>query len=207
MVTHDRSGYLLTDVLLRIFVVSRNILWDYLPLPRWLRGRDFSFPWFRSSKLGSSANEKCPTVAGHWVGLWRRERDYWHDPKGGGIKSQSNAGTSCHSFFIYSISLKQAWLICKWKMPRCCRALGWVLADREGLFASLMITWTPEVKIKSFAALVFIFFQAPESKLSGLSRKQKVPPRRDMIWFIQRRERDSNPRYPFGVYTLSRRAP
>ncbi|MFN5223764.1 MAG: hypothetical protein ACK5DJ_06205 [Bacteroidota bacterium] len=32
-------------------------------------------------------------------------------PLVGGIKSQPNAGTSCLSFFICLISLKQAWLM------------------------------------------------------------------------------------------------
>lgn len=54
-----------------------------------------------------------------------------------------------------------------------------------------------------------VFHQPNVIRLLEISEKVKKKPCKSMIarFFLLRRERDSNPRYPFEVYTLSRRAP
>ena len=64
----------------------------------------------------------------------------------------------------------------------------------------------PNITIAS-QSFIFRFLSSLKYLLGLLKTKNKIPQKSGMVIFGLRREWDSNPRYPFGVHTLSKRAP
>ena len=90
--------------------------------------------------------------------------------------------------------------------------MGILLCGEEGIIDESMIPirgilHRKNPQILSHLCGVFLFYFAHESKLPRL-HKLKNPYQHTADGDSSlRRGRDSNPRYPLGVYTLSRRAP
>ena len=55
--------------------------------------------------------------------------------------------------------------------------------------------------------IFWLFYSPSLTKASFWRESNKKASLSASFWWLWRRERDSNPRYTFGVYTLSRRAP
>jgi hypothetical protein len=81
------------------------------------------------------------------------------------------------------------------------------MAERDGLLPlrySEPVRGVGRIKMQLAALSVIFVCQSLLSLRLKLGQK-KMPPAG--VAFLWRRETDSNPRYPFEVYTLSRRAP